>query len=377
MKMENASLDFRLNIPLYKQLVDVLINEVVSSEYKEHDKFYTERELHKKFKISTRTAREAVNELVFRDLLYRRPQKGTFIKKKNIYETAVNTSLKENTLIFLYPESYGDVNTHSFFSNVYRKMEEVAIKNGYYLELFILNRETIGKEKILFNKIARNKLDGIFLMGPSLSNELIKNIADTGVPAVIVDSYAVDKRINTVGIDNKYATLKAVKYLYDKGHRRIGFIGVDTNNRNIAERFEGYKEALKHFNIPVEDKHIAFSQNSFGRYGYSEMEALLQSDPPPTAIFAASDELAAGAMECISDHKLRVPEDISIFGFNDTLASGFKPPMDTMKVDRDEMGKAAMRMIIDMIGGKTIKIKEKYIKPVLVERESVRTIHKI
>jgi LacI family transcriptional regulator len=374
--MQDNNLDPTSRVPIYRQIADILINEIASADYSPHEKFYTQIEIRKKYKVSMWVAREAINELVHRDLVYRLPQRGTFVKKTNIYDTAINTSVFENNLLYVTETWFSSPLKHSFFSGVFKGMEEKALKSEYYIEIFPLS--STEKKEILYNKIAQKKLGGIFLVGPTIRQEFITSIAETGVPVVLVDSPQIERRINTVAIDNITGAYTAVKFMIQSGHRKIGYLGKHSDNRNLTERFEGYKKALMEYNIPVEDRYIIFDEGSAEKiYGYNTMRILLDRADRPTAVFSGSDELAAGAVECIHDRNMRIPEDISIIGFNDSVACDIKPPISTMRVDKEEMGRKAVQMMIDIIGRSNKVIKVEMLIAKLIDRGTVAKINKI
>ena len=104
------------------------------------------------------------------------------------------------------------------------------------------------------------------------------------------------------------------------------------------------------------------------------MDIMLKQDKLPTALFAGSDEIAVGAVKCILDKGMRIPEDISIIGFNDSMASQINPPISTMRVDKEEMGRVATQMMIDLVRGNTTKAKVNMIVPKLVKRGTVKKV---
>jgi LacI family transcriptional regulator len=168
-----------------------------------------------------------------------------------------------------------------------------------------------------------------------------------------------------VTVDNYVGSAAAVEHLISLGHRRIGYIGAGpTYARQDAtflerlpsverERFSGYLDTLQKYTIPVDEQLIAFGryytleQDSTSGDGYTYTKQFLQLAQRPTAIFATCDILSAGALQCIYEHSLRVPDDISVIGFDNTYAPYLTPPLTTVELPMADIGRAAVRIVLE------------------------------
>ena len=169
----------------------------------------------------------------------------------------------------------------------------------------------------------------------------------------------------------------AVKYLYDLGHRKIAHItGMKQENNYISNsRKNAYIDEMEKLNLEIKEGYIQKGNNFDFDSGYSAMMELLKLEDSPTAVFAASDKTAFGAIEAINDMKLRVPEDISVIGFDDIEACLYSTPkLTTIRQDCDEIGKRAADILVNEIDGKK-KENVNLIVPVdLVIRDSCKAI---
>lgn len=233
----------------------------------------------------------------------------------------------------------------SFYGPVVEGLEAEASKHGYYLVLSTFASDgppRCAKEK---------RVDGLILMGCELPAELILSLKDE-IPLVLVDNHL--DGVDSVAVDNVGGAYKAVKHLIKLGHRRIGFITERFRNLSFWERFEGYKLALKDHGLDYDEDLVA--EGLRGDYGYEAMRKLLGggrgSNSRPTAVFAANDAVAVGALRAIREAGLEVPGDIALVGFDDgSLALHADPPLTSVKVFRKRMGKIAIRRLLELIKG--------------------------
>ena len=207
-----------------------------------------------------------------------------------------------------------------------------------------------NEEQILLERFIERRVAGIIMTGFNFGQEkyLQKIVEKSGIPVVIMWEKAVHKFLHYVGIDNYSAAYKAVQYLISLGHRRIGLIiGPIDQTERVKKRYLGYQDALRDAGIPVE-KHLIVMRSPIYLEGNSAMNVLFELPDPPTAVFAASDLLAIGAMNAIQQRGLRVPEDISVMGFDNAPVSAFmNPPLSTVGVDSYTIGKLAAQCILE------------------------------
>ena len=186
-------------------------------------------------------------------------------------------------------------------------------------------------------------IDGIILAPPlSDSLPLFDILGERDIPAVTVGSRHKDERISAVFMDDRSAASTITRHLVSLGHRRIGFIMGDANQTASLLRLEGFREALAAAGVQVDESLLMHGEFSY-RSGFEAATQLLRLPKPPTAILASNDDMAAGAISAAGQCGLRVPGDLSVCGFDDSLmASQFWPPITTIHQPIDQMTQAAI-----------------------------------
>lgn len=190
--------------------------------------------------------------------------------------------------------------------------------------------------------------DGLILVLPH-SEKVDLGAAATEFPVVLIDPRGTLSRWPTVDVDNYRGGRQATEYLLELGHRRIAFLS--GRYEASRQRQKGYEEALMSFQIELDSGLVV--DGDFSRPGgFAAATQILQLPQPPTAIFAANDVCAAGAMEAIKERGLRVPADISVVGYDDVpLAAQIFPPLTTIRQPLLQMGEAAARMMLGKLKG--------------------------
>nr|HPG00515.1 substrate-binding domain-containing protein [Kiritimatiellia bacterium] len=189
-----------------------------------------------------------------------------------------------------------------------------------------------------------------------------------GYPLILVDHRYGDGRFDTVAINNVVGGRRAVEHLLSLGHRRIGFVGGSLRSPSFRERLDGYREALSEAGIPADESLVQLGE-SHG--GHDSMMRLLDLPEPPTAVFACNDLNAVRALKAARQRGLRVPEDVSLIGYDDaSCAVETWPHLTTMRVDAEEMGRLAVRRLVARINGQKGPAEENILVSRLVTRDS-------
>jgi LacI family transcriptional regulator len=196
-----------------------------------------------------------------------------------------------------------------------------------------------------------------------------------GVPVILIDSYIDDARILSVGLEDCRGGYLATKHLIDKGHKDILFVSPKIKVGGVLEeRLKGYKMALKEAGIRFDKKNIyehGMSINESIELGHE-----LSGRRKFTGVFATADILAVGMIVGLSDNGVRVPDDVSVVGFDDIDVSRLtRPQLTTIHQDAEQKGKIAANMVINHLKGRQIDQKNVVLPVRLVERESVRDIN--
>jgi DNA-binding LacI/PurR family transcriptional regulator len=231
-------------------------------------------------------------------------------------------------------------------------------------------------EMEFLNLFRQRRLAGIILTGINSSTlGLAKELSKSGLPCVVTWETVDDPEISYVGFDNRKAAYTMTKYLLELNHRRIALIsGPPGKAMRATMRYQGYKEALQEYGAKL-DPSLVFGSEPTLENGRSATQTILASRKPPTAIFAASDTMAIGALRAIKDAGLKVPEDISLAGFDDIdLASYCDPPLTTIRVPEYEMGKKAVQTLLVLMGNPPDHVERHCLETELIVRDSCRYI---
>jgi len=259
-----------------------------------------------------------------------------------------------------------------FFPTILKGVEDTAIENGYVV-VFCDSDDRKEKESLYFQIFENRWVDGIIFSGITGDEEeerYIRAIHEKGTPVVLIDREIEGYFTNVVMIDNKRAGFDATTHLLELGHKKIGHIAGPQNIKIFAKRLEGYKEALVKYGIDFNPQMVEEGDLSI-ESGSRAVRKLLKKKVTFTAIFASNDLMAIGCMKELQKNGLRVPQDVSIVGFdNIPLTSLVTPSLTTMAQPAYEMGAEAMNLLIKSIERKGA-LKSKIILPTeLVVRES-------
>jgi LacI family transcriptional regulator len=222
--------------------------------------------------------------------------------------------------------------------------------------------------------LLEERVDGVIVLGAFLE-ETLGHISSRANQIVLVDAYTSEgDEFDRVLVDNVSGATKAVKHLIANGHHTIGLIGSEPDSYpSIMERRQGYLTALAQHNLKpfIEDSALDRSE------AYEATQRLIARVPEITAIFACNDNVAIGVINALQDTGLRVPDQISVIGFdNIDLAREVKPALTTMHVDKVLMGVIAVRHLIDRAVNPNRASLKTLVSTEVIERETVRAISK-
>lgn len=224
-------------------------------------------------------------------------------------------------------------------------------------------------------ELARAKrIDGMILLTPRMDDEALVTLEKAEIPAVLM-GHLPNSDLYSVDVDNRAAAEQAVRYLISLGHRRIACItNAPASYTAAPQRVQGYLDALTAAGIPHDPALIRYAEFD-PESGYERMKSLLQSGASFTAVFVASDNVAIGAKSAIREAGLRVPDDISMMGFDDIPWSRYSdPPLSTVHLPAEALAQQACVMLLDLIQGQTPPVKHLDLETQLIVRKSCRAL---
>jgi LacI family transcriptional regulator len=206
-----------------------------------------------------------------------------------------------------------------------------------------------AKESAFVTMLSRGLADGLLLILPRRPGSYLPSLRQRQVPYVLIDHHGGDRQGPSVGATNWQGAYDATQYLIGLGHCRIGFITGTLDLACATDRLGGYRAAHRDAGLPPAPE-LVCEGDFLQPAGYRGAHRLLDLPERPTAIFASNDVMAFGAMEAARERGLRIPQDISIVGFDDIpQTEHVHPPLTTVRQPLEEMGRAATRMLIQRI----------------------------
>jgi LacI family transcriptional regulator len=205
------------------------------------------------------------------------------------------------------------------------------------------------KESTLVAKLIQGLVDGLLIVLPSNLEASLEDLDGRNFPYVLLDHAGTGISSNTVKAKNWEGSFEATAYLIGLGHQHIGFVQGMMTVDSAQERLAGYKAALAEKGLAVDPALIQPGDFAW-QSGYDAAINLLALSEPPTAVIASSDVCAFGVMEALRTQGLRVPEDVSVVGFDDIPeATTVRPSLTTMRQDLRQMGRISTRMLVECI----------------------------
>lgn len=259
------------------------------------------------------------------------------------------------------------------------KLIEGAFKesysNGYNISLFSI--DDVGADHIIAAYIGK-QVDGFILDTPSSMNlDLKAGLRAYSVPSVVVNPNTKSGFINTsfVGIDDKHAAQQSTDYLIQLGHRDIGYITADREFIHQQDRLNGYKLALEEAGIPYRNELVVFEHGvAMPDSSFAKGSELLEQFPEITAVVAGNDDIAMGVIRAIWLKGLKIPDDISVVGFDDHYyASMVTPPLTTIHQPINQLARTAVQLLIRQITDPSCEPVEKTLAAHLVVRDSCKS----
>jgi LacI family transcriptional regulator len=237
--------------------------------------------------------------------------------------------------------------SNPYYSEIVRGIQDVADRTGYSVIL----QNTDGKQEGIIRSIyllREKSTDGVIFSGGVISGfETLSILRELKERVVVIGRHEVD--FPAVTVDNIGGAAQAVQHLVDLGHTRIGFIGGSEGSTTSTDRLTGYRNALAKNGVKI-DEHLIRYGSWDPRSGYLMAKSLLKGNGRPTAIVSANDQMAFGAVKAAKEMGLDVPGALAVTGFDNVpLSSYFDPPLTTVEIPIQEIGSAAMRMLIGRI----------------------------
>jgi LacI family transcriptional regulator len=365
----------------YRQQVrNLILAHVRNNKLRPGDKLPSLREMGKKYGVSIGTINKAIQELEQDGLLVSKPQVGVFVGENAFERNESNKDSvvlkKHSTVLFLttYSEVPDSINNlDNFWDNLISLVMRQVASEGYTVAHFPVHEN----ESDVLKSVPQFVLDheclfGIIYQGRNLSQ--IASLEKAGVPVIYAHCmWSSEISIPRVCIDAKRVGYDAVKYLYKKNYRRIGFIGCMEKNVGIIDalKYEGYAQAFAELGL---DPRAEYCWPCLPRYQPAAKITNLMLDSLvniPEAFVAANDYVAMGLIDTLNKRGIKCPEDVAVIGCDDIeLASRFTPPLTTFGFDHKEFSEKLFKMLVKRTNNPKSAAENEFITTRLIERTS-------
>lgn len=326
----------------------------------------TMRDIAEMFGVSTVTVskalsdREGVSEEMRRQIKQKADEVGY---RYNSLAKSMKEGVSYNVGVVVAERFFSD---NAFYSNLYQRLVIELGKANYSCILEILSYED-EKMDVLPKMVSGNKIDGLIVLG-QLKKHYINVLEQEDIPYIFLDFYDEHFAIDSVVSDSVYGTYILTNYLLENGHQRIGFVGDVTATSSILDRYLGYYKALLQHGIPFKEEWIIKDRDEDGRFIRLELPKEM-----PEAFVCNCDEIAYRLVEQLKEAGYRVPEDVSVVGFDDYIyASLCSPQLTTFRISQEMMAETVVDALARKMKDSSYHAGRKVISGNIVIRDSVR-----
>lgn len=286
--------------------------------------------------------------------------------RPNIIARSLKTQ-RTKTIGILIPDI-----SSQFYPEIVRGAEDVS--NIYDYNVILCNSDFDEEKEKAYLRVLKEKMcDGVIYISSSLNEEILELINELDLKTILVETKDKDGIFPSVTIDNVDAAYCGTKYLIEQGLKNFAYIGVSNEKINAAgERYIGFEKALEEAKITIK-KDLVYFDSLRVKSGSEGVSAFIKSGKKFDAIVCASDDIAMGAINELRENNIRVPEDVSVIGFNNNFAGSiFYPKITTITQPSYDMGSVAMRMLIKLLGKKELEEKNFVLDYKLIKRDSTK-----
>lgn len=290
-----------------------------------------------------------VKELGYTDMLLPENTIESISNKSEPNNTAGSQFNNKQLSFVLFKDNGKLLGMNSFFPLILDGIETTARKHGYSINIINMDKVSMASD---LQYIRESGTAGFVVFATELHEASVINFKNLNLPFVIFDNYFLDQEVFSVKVNNEQGTYLAVKYLYEMGHRRIGYLqsGLDINS--FKERQKSARNAMQLFGLPQVDKYF-YTIGYANEHAEEGMDTLLSNtdiEKLPTAFLADNDLVAIGAIQSLKKHGYLIPQDFSIIGYDDRpICTLVDPKLTTIRLPRHRFGAMAIELLIKQL----------------------------
>lgn len=354
----------------YEEIIEWIEKKLENGEVKPGDRLESEHQLCARFGVSRQTVRHAISVLENDGIIERRRGSGTYIKEiVNIEEKEVKTM--RVAVVTTYLHEY-------IFSMMLQEIEHTLSNAGYEIQIALTNNAIEKERMVLKNLLEKNMVDGIIaettksaLPNPNL--DIYRKIMKKGIPVLFLNSYYKGLDAPHVSMNDTLAGKMVTEHLLKCGHRKIAAIFKSDDGQGHF-RYAGYMKAMKDADIELNSQHIVWIDTDMVRNMREDGGWILRRIQGCTGCVCYNDEVANNLVALCLEQGIRIPEDLSVMGIDDSnLATFCEVPLTSARNPISDVAKVAALEMLEMMKGMPIP-KAAELDPEIVNRNSVRII---
>ncbi|MEC0258118.1 Arabinose metabolism transcriptional repressor [Paenibacillus sp. GM2FR] len=352
-----------LALPKYQMVKDYVLSQIENQEFTKDDRIPSESEFSKLLDVSSITVRKALSELVNEGVIYRVRGKGSFVASQAaVSEKTSNLVAFVISGVDLYDSSY---------MQIMRGIQSFLGQHGCKLIIEFVEND-FEQERELILGLIQTELRGLLIYSsdPEAAKGYLGEIRKKSIPFVMLDRSPSGYPVNVVTCNNHDGAYEAVEYLIQQGHRRIGFAAYDYHLSPEVDRYNGYCNAMSDASIPIPDSLLFLDKE----LDYAALASLIHNGEL-TALFCANDKRALEVIEQLTALDIRIPEQVSLMGFDDFESSKFaKVALSTVKQYFDVLGYESAKLLFEITEGSSYGNKKVMLPTSLVIRDTIKPV---
>jgi LacI family transcriptional regulator len=267
-------------------------------------------------------------------------------------------------------------NQNMLYEKISSAIDASAVNKGYHV-LTLASHFNQGEEAQQIEELIGRRVEGIIITSNfSIDPNLITKLVDIRIPVVMIERAYDMPFVDRVLVDDFKGAYDAVKHILEKGHRRVGFIGKDQEHEVEINRYNGYCKAVSEYRLPVHPELIQKKPDYSISFGYEAVKTLMEGANPPTAIFMTSDIYACGVMQYLYEKNIKVPKDIGLIGYDNTLATMLAPSISSIGLPYQDIAESAMELLLTRMEDGKVPARTVMISTRLIDRGTVRETNK-
>ncbi|MCL5071040.1 MAG: LacI family transcriptional regulator [Actinobacteria bacterium] len=263
------------------------------------------------------------------------------------------------------------------FSFVIKEIEKLAHEFGY--SVVVCNSDNNFDAEVEYMNVLKSRnIDGLIIIPSEENIRILEGLDLEKTPVVLINRRIKNSNVDFVNIDMYDALIKAINYLVELKHKKIALMIREVNLAQSKERLKAYKDGLKNNNIDFNKNFIINGPGFFVEDGYNDMVKILSLDNKPTAVIVYNDNMAIGAIKAVKDHNLKVPDDFSVVGFDNSFIDDYlEPTLTSLNFPKEEIAIRAFNLLLARMNGDKSLPKDIIVSSSLVIRNSTGENKKI